>query len=387
LGLALLVYYSGRIGPVTVLALLGWALLWERQAITAKLGNWIIFALSALLSFGPMLAYVLRNLDDYVGRGNVVGLFNPDVMTHLMNKYHVGTVGQVILEQVKRTFLTFHLYGDESPHFAYLGPMVSPLTSTLLVFGLGICLVRLRKLSYFALAAWVVLTLLLGGVLTSDPPYWPHLAIVLPAVALIAALAADMIMKELARASVRFGYWAAWLALAAALIFTGVHNWLSYLDFVRDNAQPRIRIARYLNSLPAGYQVRFVSDEWTWNEYAFRFFNRGIPGASVQADQLQSAPAHLDEPTVFILHGHPELVPILQSEYPGGEVKEHLDFDRQVAFISYRFAPKGYVFPPKSTSLDISKLPGWWLLGVALVGWGFFLFQMWRRRNPTQVGS
>ena len=260
--------------------------------------------------------------------------------------------------------------------------MVSPLTSTLLVLGLGICLVRLRKLSYFALVAWIVLTLLLGGVLTADPPYWPHLAIVLPAVALVAAMAAELIVKELARASARYGYWAAWLALAVALIFTGVHNWLSYLDFVRDNAQPRIRIARYLNSLPPGYQVRLVSEEWTWNEYAFRFFNQGIPGASVRADQLESATPRLDEPIVFILHGHPELVPILQSKYPGGEVKEHLDFDRQVAFISYRFAPEGYVFPPTPGPLDISKLPGWWILGVALVGWGFFLFQSWWHRSP-----
>ena len=386
LGFALLVYYSGRIGPVTVLALLGWAIVWDRKAITAQLGNWVIFALSALLSFGPMLAYVIRNLNDYVGRGNAVGLFNPDVMTHSMNKYNVGTVGQVILEQVKHSFLTFHWYGDESPHFAYTGPMVGPLTSTLLVLGLGICLVRLRKLSHFALVAWIVLTLLLGGVLTADPPYWPHLAIVLPAVALIAALAAETIVKELARASARYGYWAAWLLLAVALVLSGLHDWRTYLDFVRDNAQPRTRIARYLNTLPAGYQVRFVSEEWTWNEYAFRFFNQGIPGTSVPADQLKSAPEHLDVPTVFILHGHPELVPILQNEYPGGEVKEHLDFDKQVAFISYRFVPDGYVFPPaKPDSLDIGKLPGWWLIGAALVGWGLFLFQTWRRRDLVQV--
>jgi 4-amino-4-deoxy-L-arabinose transferase-like glycosyltransferase len=387
LGLAQLVYYAGRVDPIIVLALLGWALLWERQAITAKLGHWITFASGALLSFGPMLAYVARNFGRYMGRGNIVGLFNPDVMTHSMNKYQVGTVGQVILEQVKRAFLTFHLYGDESPHFAYTGPMVSPLTATLLVLGLGICLVRLRSLRHFTLVCWIVFTLLLGGVLTADPPYWPHLAIVLPAVALVAALAAELTVKELARMSVRYGYWAAWLALAAAVIFTGVHNWLSYLDFVRDNALPRIRIARYLNSLPTGYRVRLVSDDWTWNEYAFRFFNQGIPGVSVKADQLQSTLAPLDKPTVFILYQHPELVPILQNEYPGGEVQEHLDFDQQVAFISYRFVPAGYVFPPaKPNSLDISKLPGWWLIGAMLAVWGFFLFQTWRCRNLVQVG-
>jgi len=335
-----------------------------------------------------MLAYVLRDVGGWVGRGNSVLLFDPLVMTHLMDKYQVGTVGQVLLEQFKRAFLTFHLYGDESPHFAYLGPMVSPLASTLLAFGLGICLVRLRNLRYFVLVAWIVLTLLLGGVLTSDPPYWPHLAIVLPAVVLIAALAAERVVEELAPTPTHLGYWALWLLLAASLVFTGVVNWLSYIDTVRDDALPRTRIARYLNSLPTGYQVRLVSDDWTFNDYAFRFFNQDIPGSSVEAGQLQSALPRLDQPTVFILYRHPELSPVLEREYPGGEVREHLDYNKEVVFLSYCFVPEGYVFPPaKPSSLDISKLPGWWLLGVALVGWGFLLFQMWRRRNLVQVTS
>ena len=388
LGLALSVYYSGRIGPVIVLALWGWALLWERRTLSANFRNWIIFALGALLSFGPMLAYMVRNLSGYVGRGNVVTVFDPVVMAHLMDKYQVGTMGQLLLEQLKRAFLTFYLYGDESPHFAYLGPMVSPLASTLLAFGLGICLVRLRNLRYFVLVAWVVLTLLLGGVLTSDPPFWPHLAIVLPAVALIAALAAERVVEELAPTPTHLGYWALWLLLAASLIFTGVVNWQSYIDAVRDDALPRGRIARYLNSLPTGYQVRLVSDDWTWDDYAFRFFNHDIPGASVEAGQLQSALPRLDKPTVFILYRHPELVPILEREYPGGEVEEHLDYHKEIAFLSYRFVPEGYVFPPaKPSSLNVSKLPGWWLLGAALVGWGFFLFQKWRRRKSVQVTS
>jgi hypothetical protein len=108
----------------------------------------------------------------------------------------------------------------------------------------------------------------------------------------------------------------------------------------------------------------------------------------VEAGQLQSALPRLDKPTVFILYRHPELVPILEREYPGGEAREHLDYNKEVAFLSYRFVPEGYVFPPAAArSLDISKLPGWWLLSAAMVGWGFFLFQVWWRRKPVQATS
>jgi 4-amino-4-deoxy-L-arabinose transferase-like glycosyltransferase len=384
LGLGLLVYYSGRIGPVIVLTLLAGALLWKRQTILANLGNWAILALGSFLTFGPMLAYGIINFHSYVGRGNTVALFNPVVMSHEMYTYGVGTVSQVLIEQVKHTFLTFHLYGDGSPHFAYVGPMVSPLTAALLVLGFGLSLVRLRSLKYFALVAWVIMTLILGGVLTADPPYWPHLGVLLPAVALIAALAADKILDELSLSRRQLWNWGLHLVLAVALLLTGIRNWLVYTDFVRDNAQPRIRIARYINSLPSGYQVRLVSDDWPWSEYAFRFLNRDVPGLSVSADQLQTKPLPLEGPTVFILFNHPELVPILQQYYPSGEVQEHLDNEKHVAFVSYNVVPAGYVFLPALTPpTSLSDLPGWWLLSGVLVEWGLVLFMMWRDRKPA----
>jgi hypothetical protein len=227
-------------------------------------------------------------------------------------------------------------------------------------------------LRYFALVAWIALTLILGGVLTSDPPYSPHLAITLPAVMLVAALAAAKIMDLLLPLG-RPGKWMAIGLLAVALVWVGTLNWLRYIAHVQDNAGPRIRIARYINSLPGGYQVRLVSDDWPWREYAFRFFNRNVPGADLKPAQLQSDPPRLDQPTLFILFGHPELVPILQSYYPGGELREHLDSAKEVAFISYRVVPAGYVFSPPTVSPSVYNRPGWWILGGATVLWAVIL--------------
>jgi len=289
LGLGLLVYYSGRVGPVIVASSLVWAGLWDRRSVLGQWRHWALLALGLLLTFGPMLAYVAFDFDQYVGRGNKVGLFSPLVMEHSFNKYQVDTVFQVLLEQAKRAFLAFHFYGDESPHFSYSKPMVSPLTGILFALGAGLSLVRLRDLRYFVLAAWIVLTLILGGVLTADPPYWPHLAISLPAVVLLAALAIEHVLDTLTAPGHAFsgiGRLGLGVALAAALVSTGVNNWRAYTDFARDNAGPRLRISRYVNALPEGYQIRLISDDWRWNEHAFRFFNRGVPGADLTAQQL-----------------------------------------------------------------------------------------------------
>jgi len=387
-GLALLVYYSGRIAPVIVAALVGWGLMWQRREAVTHWRNWGLLIAGTLLGFGPMLGFAILNLPLFVGRGNTVMLFNPLVYAHSMDKYQVNSVGALLLEQVQRAFLAYHFYIDESPHFAYPGPMVSALTAILLAVGLGFCLSRLKDLRYFALVAWIALALILGGVLTSDPPYWPHLAMTLPAVMLVAALAANRIMDLLSPLG-QSGKWMAIGLLAVALVFVGVQNWLKYTAHVRDNAGPRIRIARYLNSLPGGYQVRLVSDDWPWSEHAFRFFNRGIPGADLEPAQLQSDPPHLDQPTVFILFRHPELVPLLQRQYPDGEWMEHLDSEKQVAFISYRVVPKGYAFPPSAVSPSVSSRPGWWILGGATALWAVILggvislpeYRRWRGRQ------
>ncbi len=386
-GLALLVYYSGRIAPVIVAAILGWGLLWQRRETVARLSNWGLLIAGTLFGFGPMLSFAILNFPQFVGRGNTVTLFNPGVYAHSMNKYQVDSVGALLLEQTRRAFLAFHFYIDESPHFAYPGPMVSALTAILLTVGLGICLYRLKDLRYLALVAWIVFTLVLGGVLTADPPYWPHLAITLPAVMLVAALAATKVMDLLAPLG-RPGKWTAIGLLIVALAFVGTLNWLKYTAYVEDNAGPRIRIARYINSLPGGYQVRLVSDDWSWSEHAFRFFDRGVPGADLAPAQLRSDPPHLDQPTVFILFRHPELVPLLQSQYPGGELREHLDSAKQVAFISFRVVPEGYVLPA-STAPVASNRPGWWILGGAMAAWAVILvgvislpeYRHWRGRQ------
>jgi 4-amino-4-deoxy-L-arabinose transferase-like glycosyltransferase len=191
LGLGLLVYYPGRVAVIIVVALFLWLLLWKREAVVDNIRQWLLFGFGALLGFGPMLASLLMDFDAFVGRGKLVTLWNPTVMAHLAQKYGVDSSAQVWLEQLKRTFLTFFLYPDASTHFGFPSPLVSALTATLLVLGLGYGLRWLRDERIFTLVVWMLATLLLGGVSTNDPPFWPHLVIVLPAVMLLAAIGAE----------------------------------------------------------------------------------------------------------------------------------------------------------------------------------------------------
>ena len=81
--------------------------------------NWVAFGLGALLGFGPQLGFAMGSFTSLVGRGNVVTLANPDVRAHLMGKYGVESVGELLIEQVKRSFLVYHAYGDTSSLFNF----------------------------------------------------------------------------------------------------------------------------------------------------------------------------------------------------------------------------------------------------------------------------
>ncbi len=373
LGLGLLVYYPTRVSVVVTLLLFLWLLLWRRKDTIAMLGHWVVFGLGSLAGFGPMMFYVIRNFQAFAGRGSVVTLANPEVMNHLLQKYGVGSTAEVWGQQVKLTFLTFFIFGDSSTHFAYPGPMVGMLTAVLLVLGVGFAVRRLRDPRFFALMAWIGVTLILGGVITNDPPFWPHIAIVLPAVMLLAGVAAERIwtaVVEIApqarRPLVDFLFGA---FLALALLISGVNSWRGYVAWVGDNADGLVRIARYASQSPSDQRLLLVSDPYSWGEREIEFFAHGVQGSDIKPEQIGSL--IIQTPTVFILTpNHRDLVPTLQSLYPGGEVAEHEDGQGAVSFITYTFRPEGYKPPPDivdPAAFLLERTRGVWLLAVLML--------------------
>ena len=389
MGLGLLIYDSSRVIPAVVLAVVGWLWLWRRPVFQGHLQNWGVFFLAALFAFGPMLGFAFQDFNSFVGRGNSVALWSPVVWEHETSSYGTTSVTDVIVEQVRHTFLTLHLYGDGSPHFMLPRPMVDPLTAALCALGASLCLLRLRSIQYFIPLVWVFLTFVLGGVITYDPPYWPHLNVALPAIVMMAGIAADRLIELLSPPVDQFGHLALQYILVGLIILTGVFNWQAYYDYVKDNAGDRILAVRYLNSLPPGYQVYMMSQRLSWNEFAFRFFNEGVPGQDLTFEQLLADPPVVNGPAVFLVYDRPDMLQRLRELYRGGEIREHRNNEERVLFISYNVVPAGYTFAPAAQAFDPLSYPGWWLIGGGLIlllaRAGFRLWQ--QRRRLIQASS
>jgi 4-amino-4-deoxy-L-arabinose transferase-like glycosyltransferase len=383
-GLGVLLYDSGRVVPVIAGALIGWRLLWDRELLRGNLLNWCIFLLGALVGFGPMLAFAITDFNEFMGRGNSVMIWTPIVWDHAVNTYGVDSAWGIFVEQAKRVFLAFHLYGDGSPHFAFPRPGVSALVAALFVIGMGYALLRLKQPSNFIVVSWYFFTFMLGGLLTYDPPFWPHLNIALPAIMLIAALAADRIIAIWSPPKGEFGHLTIRLVMLGLLAYTGYTNWDAYYNYGKDNGGPRIRAVRFINGLPDGYHVYLISNRYQWTEWQFQFFNHDVFGSNLALDAFQSDPPTLDIPLAFIVYDQYEILPLLREQYPNGTALEHRDAADTLVFTTYTVAPPGFQATAVSTTNRLLRLPGWWFVaGGALIAlvWAFRHLQ----RRPVEV--
>ncbi len=198
-----------------------------------------------------MLVFYAMHPADLVARGATSRSSRRETGRISSVSYHVDTTAQILVEQVKRTFLTFHLFGDSSSEFAFRGPMVDALTAALLLVGLGLALPACAVPCTLAFVAWVGGVLVVGGVLTLDPPDWVHLVVTLPAVAVLAALGVD----ACAGASQGGGRARRWLPTAVAAVVVaairGARLERLTWNAVRDNAGLYCAVARWVASLPS----------------------------------------------------------------------------------------------------------------------------------------
>ncbi|MDD5370736.1 MAG: glycosyltransferase family 39 protein, partial [Anaerolineaceae bacterium] len=353
LGVCLFAYYPIRIAPLLVILLFIWLIIWDRKAIRGNYHNWAAFTGASLIGFGPQLAFAFSQFRTFVGRGNDVTIFNPDVSIHLLGKYHISSIAQLLLEQIKRSFLVYSNYGDSSTFFGYRGGMINFLTGMFLILGICFCLFRLKDVRHFVLIAWLGLALILGGVITNDPPFWPHLVITLPAVMILAGYAITLVWSYVSPYLTKPVRVASTIGLASILILTGIQNWQTYLGFVQDNAGPRVRIARFLSSLSPDYQVHFMSGDFGWEDREFQFMNRGMNGDDLVLDQnwIKNS-SSLNVPTVFILtQDRFSNLPILEQVYPLGVLQDHFESTGWLAFKSYIVIPAHYQpLPPPANN-------------------------------------
>ncbi len=315
-------YFSGRLIIFILVFFLLYLAVFHLSLLRQNREGLLAFALAFTFTFGPMLIVVARHLPEYVSRARYVSLADPGVYQHLLGKYQVSTLREVILEQVQRTFLTFQYYGDTSTQFGYAHPMLSPWLVPFFLIGVGVATGRLRHVGNILLSLWLALGLVLGSVLTVDAPFWPRLVVITPANALAIALGMQWVIAVLG-AKRWWRHNLVLLILMGIMGWAGWQNWTTYTSVAKHVSGKNDFVARVIQTL-GERPACFIRGEHTLSEREFQFLLHGRADREIDPKRWEEdARACVKAGGVVIaLESERYIVDYIAARYPGGELKE-----------------------------------------------------------------
>lgn len=320
-------YYSGRLVLPIIAFVLIFLSIFHRTWLRPRLGLILLWGLAILVTLGPMLLVFYRGPDALIARSREVFILNPEVVQHEDGVYHIHTILALSLEQAHRTVLLFHYFPDKGTQFALGLPFLDPFTATLFTLGLGYTICHWRRLAGWLLLSWVTLGLVIGCFLTVNPPFWPRLMILLPPVALLAAIAFNFLYEFIHRGFIGLsGSLAPAASLVVLLLLLGVgwRNWNLYVNAKGSYATPRTFIARYLAELPPATQAHLVSAYFKYQDREFEFLAPGHLVDNLPSEQVVVTGVPQNSTRMLILGAEQQaVVERLQNLYPGTAVEAH----------------------------------------------------------------
>ncbi len=293
---------------------------------------WVFFACGFLAAMGPLTLYIWQQRQRYFSRVAEVSIFTiTALMAHLRGKYGGASPAQVVVENLKRVFLTYGYYHNAFPGRDIGRPFFDAVSASLLALGFGYVALRpLRLANWVVGASFVVITAL--SAFAGDPPSWQRMAPALPFAAILAALAADQCATTI------------WLpqrvtVVAMALLLT-VLGWDNWTRFVRNESQrvDAISLAgRYAMALAQDRILLTIRPPFTSDFLEFRF---PAPHVAKRDDSLEDAtaakwPAVTARPVVIFAAENAGLIPVLQATSPNGMLRELTLTNGSVAVYAY----------------------------------------------------
>jgi hypothetical protein len=344
-------YFGARLIGVIAALYLAWRAVVEYRFV-ARYGRLLMVLLgAALVVVAPLMFHYARYPADFAAGLNRVSILGSGWLAR-EQEITGRSATSLLLQQAWKSVSAFHYTLDPTFWYHASIPLLDPVSGILLVLGLVWAVAHRRWPANGLLLLWFWLAVILGWVLTENPPSSQRLVIVAPALAILVGLGLEWLVG-LAQRIVNDERWLLmWNGVTAmALIVVAVLN-LHYYFVVytptRVYGNPTAEVATVLGRTLAqrddDYVVCFHAPPvMYWDIGNLRFMARGIEGIDVfppgEGEPLELTLAH-GARFVFLPHRLPELEAI-RGRYPGGvEVPVRSSADGRLLYVLYEVAPR-----------------------------------------------
>jgi hypothetical protein len=273
-------------------------------------------------------------------------------MLHALQATGLGAALAVLRRQVWRTWLGFGVVPAGAYGIGYRGGgMLDHVTAPLFMLGLGLTLCGRWGARGAFLVYWWLVTAIVGGVLTIDPPAVVRLVGLLPVLAIIAATplygllrtSADVHWRTAAGRTAVSG-----IVVVALLLAAGWENWRTYfVSFAQMPIDDTSELARRVQRLPAQDTVLLLGAEHFLHfthDTGCEIFPFEFPGRRLDdvPDPTQVLPLHMpsDSPVDLILGpSQATLASYIRTLYPHAAMTDVHSGSERVVFRMLRLDP------------------------------------------------
>ena len=332
-GFALYFYAGARFTPVVVVAVLGFALLWQSRSRLREHVRGILAMVGAFaLVAAPMLQYAIRFPADFNARLNQVGIIQSGWLAREM------AAGRGLLptlwQQVEHAVLAFNYYPDRTVWYGLEQPLLDPFFGALFAVGLLYCTMLIFKHNERRVAPFVIWWwggMLAGGVLTESPPSSQRLTTLTVPTCFFIAFALWHILG-LARSAIR-GLPQRLLLALGVLAFAIVSLNLYFFEFTPKyrygghHAELATTLAPIFDELDRDYEAYFVGAPWMyWGFATIPYLSPDMHGQDIEEPLTAPPSPDLLRPgrgAIFIVRPErSEELAYIQQAFPEGRLSE-----------------------------------------------------------------
>ena len=334
-------YFGARLVGIVVALYLAWRLVVEYRFLARYGGQLLLLLIAVLIVAAPLLLHFSQHPDRMTSRLEQVSIFASGWLER-EQEITGRSGGSLLLEQFCKSVSAFNYTLDPTSWYRSSIPLLDFVSGALFVLGMVWLMARYRWPANGLLLVWFWSALIIGWVLTENPPSSMRMTGVAPALSILVALGLDWLTRLTSHVA-RFTPQVSRLACCAALAVIAILNLRYYFAvytptrvYGNPTAEIATELARYLERQEDGLTVYFYAPpRMYWDFGTLSFMARNVEGMDVPEGQFPEPDQARGARFVFLPHRLDEFN-VIRAQYPGGlEIPFYSVADGRLLYVLY----------------------------------------------------